>query len=202
MRHCTHVRAAAIVLAAAVIWVIPVVASAQAFKTATATEVFDPMNIFGNGPVGEIVAPGTVTCPGAQPTGNPMQPCPPGSRIKLRGFTSRARFVSDSPLLAGWLQAEVNANFDDAGAGRAWGTFRLELDAGGVCEGSYTNDRIKVEGLNVWIGRALWVGRGTSGTVDGLHLRFTEVASTFMLMPVAWVAAADAVVFGHRGLHR
>jgi hypothetical protein len=32
-----------------------------------------------------------------------------------------------------------------------WGTFRLELDAGGVWEESWTVDKTKVDNANVWV---------------------------------------------------
>lgn len=50
----------------------------------TGTETFDPYNVLGNGSVGTILDPGTVTCPGHDPTGDPAQPCPPGSRRNIR----------------------------------------------------------------------------------------------------------------------
>jgi hypothetical protein len=98
----------------------------------TATEVFDPLNLFGNGAMGAVLDPGSVTCPGTRPTGNPMQPCPVGSRINLRGLSTKSRVVSEGPLLTGWLYSEGNGNFDANATGHVWGTFRLELDSGGT----------------------------------------------------------------------
>ena len=180
-----------IFFAAALALLLPVLAAAQAVSTqATATEVFDPLALLGGGPVGAITDPGTLTCPGAEPTGNPMQPCPPGSRVTLRGFAGKSRMISESPLLGGWFSFEINANFDATLSGRAWGTFRLELDAGGVWEGSWTDERIKME--NVWVGRGRFVGHGTSGSVSGMQLRFTEDAVTFTPLPVAWAGPVTA----------
>ena len=88
----------------------------------------------------------------------------------------------------------MNANFDAAGAGPAVGTFRIELDAGGIWEGNWTNDRTKVEDVNVWVGGARFAGRGTSGSVAGMQLRFTEVGTTYTLLPVFWVAPIDAEI--------
>jgi hypothetical protein len=195
MRDRRFVSARLLVTTAALMWLVPAFAVAQAGATrVTATEVFDPLNVLGNGAVGAITAPGTVTCPGEQPTGDPAQPCPPGSRVRLRGFSGKSRIVSQSPLLSGWMSWEVNANFDGSAAGPAWGTWRLELDAGGVWEGSYSDARSKVEDMNVWVGRARFVGRGTSGSVNGMHLRFSEVALSYMPMPVSWVGPLDGEV--------
>ena len=80
MSKCKFFRVGSIVLTAALLWLLPTLASAQAVTTQlTATEVFDPWNLFGNDPVGDFTNPGMLTCPGEQPTGNPMQPCPPPS---------------------------------------------------------------------------------------------------------------------------
>ena len=63
----------------------PVGQTSAADKTqVSGTETFDPFNLLGNGPVGEILSLGTVECPGFEPTGNPMQPCPTGSRTHSR----------------------------------------------------------------------------------------------------------------------
>ncbi len=195
MINYRFVRVNSIFLTAALVLLLPAFAAAQAITTQlTATEVFDPMNIFGSGSVGAYTNPGTVTCPGAELTGNPMQPCPPGSRIHLRGISGKSRTISQSPMFCGWMYFEMNVNFDAAGAGRAWGTFRLELDAGGVWEGNWTEDRNRVGNLNVWAGRGRFIGHGTSGSVEGMQLRFTETASTFMLLPLAWAGSVDAEV--------
>ena len=89
--------------AAVVMLLLPIHAAAQAVTTQfTASEVFDPLGLFGNGAIGEVLDPGSFTCPGTQPTGNPMQPCPAGSRATLRGLSTKSRVVSQSPLLTGW----------------------------------------------------------------------------------------------------
>ena len=72
-----------------------------------------------------------------------------------------------------------------------WGTFRLELDAGGVWEGSFTADRSKVENVNAWVLRVRGVGRGTGGSVDGMQLRFTEAGTAFV---TSYVLAIDAQI--------
>lgn len=185
-----------IVLAAVLVGMFPVSAAAQAITTRiTAIEIFDPQNMLGGGPVGRFTDAGTLSCPGGQPTGNPMQPCSPGSLIHLRGVTGTGKFVSESPWLRGWFSWEMHANFDAFGTGRAWGTFRIDLDAGGTWEGSWTNERSRVEDVRAWwVGRALFVGRGTGGGVEGMHLRFTETATTYTLLPFFWIVPIDAEV--------
>ncbi len=183
-------------MAAVLMGMLPVAAAAQAVTIRlSAIEIFDPQDMLGGGPVGRFRDTGTLSCPGGQPTGNPLQPCSPDSLIHLREVTGTARFVSESPLLCGWFSWEMNANFDATGAGRAWGKFRIDLDAGGTWEGSWTNDRSRiVDGRQWWVGRAVFVGRGTGGGVEGMHLRFTEAATTYTLLPFFWIAPVDAEV--------
>ena len=199
MRNYKFVRVNSIFLTAALVLLIPVFAAAQAVATQlTATEVFDPMNLFGSGSVGAYTNPGTLTCPGAEPTGNPMQPCPPGSRIKLRGTAVQSRVTAQSspqsPLLTGWAYLEGDGDLDANGAGHVSGKYRIELDAGGTWEGTWVVDRERVEGLNLWVGHLRAVGRGTSGNIAGMQLRFTEVLTSFTLIPVAYIGSIDAQI--------
>lgn len=195
MRNFKFVSVSSIFITAAFVLLLPIFATAQAVTIQlTATEVFDPMNLFGSGSVGASTNPGTLTCPGTQPTGNPMQPCPPDSLIHLRGVSGKSRMISQNPMLNGWFYSALNANFDADGTGRAWGTFWIELDTGGVWEGSWTSDRNKLEDLDVWAGRGLFVGHGTSGSVEGMKLKFVETCTTFTLLPFAWTGSIDAEV--------
>ncbi len=183
----------AIVFAAAVAFLCPVPAAAQAVDIQlTATDVFDPFDILGTGVVGAFTSPGTVTCPGTQATGDPMQPCPPGSRMEFRGVSWESRLLSSSALLAGIFRNVGNNAFDANATGQVWGKFEIELDAGGLWEGSWTADRSKVGG--VWVLRVRGVGRGTGGAVDGMHLRFAEIAPTPTFIPLVWLGSMDAEV--------
>jgi hypothetical protein len=193
MRKGRLAGVAGIVAAAVVLLMLPAFAAAQAVTTQlTATEVFDPFNVFGNGAVGQFLSAGTVDCPGAQPTGNPMQPCPPGSRMRFRNVVWQSRLDSTSPLLAGHFVNEGNNNFDADATGQVWGTFRINLDAGGAWEGTCTATRSKVG--SVWVIHVRGVGRGTGGAVDGMHLSFTEVAPMATFMPLFWLGSVEAEV--------
>ena len=195
MRDSRLSRLTPVFLTAALLGLLPALVAAQAATTlATATEVFDPFGLLGPTPVGAFTNPGVVTCPGAEPTGNPMQPCPPDSRIAVRSVAGVSRMASTSPRLAGSFSWEMNANWDADGTGPAWGTFRLELDEGGVWEGSWTNRRSKLDGMAVWVGHARFVARGTSGSVEGMQLQLTIVGTTHTLMPVFWVEPIEAEI--------
>jgi len=192
-------RATLTLLAAAVVTLLPLFAAGQALTTqVTATEFFDPLNLLSSGSVGAFINAGTLTCPGTQPTADPMQPCPPGSRIKLRGTAVQSRVTAQSspqsPLLTGWAYLEGDGDLDANGAGHVSGKYRIELDAGGTWEGTWVVDRERVEGLNLWVGHLRAVGRGTSGNIAGMQLRFTEVLTSFTLIPVAYIGSIDAQI--------
>ena len=192
MRTNRFLSVRVIILAAALV-LFPLCAAAQAVHIQlTATDVFDPLDILGNGPVGAFTSPGTVTCPGTQPTGDPAQPCPPGSRMNFRDVGWESRLFSSSPLLTGTFGNIGNNALDANATGQVWGTFWIELDAGGRWQGTWTADRTRVG--EVWVLRARGVGRGVGGAVDGMQLRFTEVAPMPTFMPIVWLGSIDAEV--------
>lgn len=193
MYNCKFVRVKSICLATALVCLLPTFAAAQAVTTQlTATEVFNPLGFLGADPVGAFINPGTLSCPGEQPTGDVMQPCPPGSRMNVRGSSWVSRVTSSSTLLTGWFYNDGNANYDANATGPVWGTFRIELDEDGVWEGSWTGKRSKVG--DVWMMHVRGVGRGSGGSVDGMHLQFTEVALMPNFLAIVWLGSIDAEV--------
>ncbi|HEY0787188.1 MAG TPA: hypothetical protein VGE86_00995, partial [Thermoanaerobaculia bacterium] len=95
-----------------------------------ATDSFDPFGIFG-APVGALLVLPTVLCPGSTPTGDPMQPCPPGGRVHLRDMKHYSRFESPDPRFTGWATVGDHvANYDANMGGREVGTVSLVLDDG------------------------------------------------------------------------
>ena len=196
MSKCQFLRVKSIFLAAALVSLLLTHSAAQAAtaQQLAATEVFDPMNLMGTGSVGAFINPGTVACPGAQPTGNWMQPCPPGSRMNIRRASWVSRVTSSSSQFTGWFYSDGNGNYDANATGPLWGTFWIELDAGGVWEGSWTADRSKVG--DAWVMRVRGVGRGSGGSGDGMHLRFTEVAPMPNFLAIVWIGLIDAEIFG------
>lgn len=191
MSDSRFVSVKAIVVASALAFLVPALVAAQAVTIQlTAADVFDPLNMLGNGAVGAFTSPGTVTCPGTQPTGNTMQPCPPGSRMTFRDVSWVSRLESSSALLTGSFYNVGNNALDANATGQVWGTFRIELDAGGAWEGNWTADRSKVG--DVWVVRLRAAGRGTGGAVDGMQLRFTEVAPMPTFIPIVWLGSMEA----------
>lgn len=134
----------------------------------TGTETFDPFGLLGGGQIGDILSPGTVNCPGFEPTGDPLQPCPPGSRINFRDMKIRSRVESTDPRYTGWLTLTLNGNFDAASTGPVWGTSSIALDAGGTWDGTWQGMRVQEGGL--WITPLHFSGQGTGGVVDGMQV--------------------------------
>jgi hypothetical protein len=182
-------------LALAPLLLVPVFTAAQAVTTPLAgVEIFDPLNLFHQGSVGSILNAGELTCPGTTPTGNPMQPCPAGSRINMRDAALKSRLASQDARLAGWFNITGNSDLDSNATGVAWGTFQLELEAGGAWEGTWIGNRTQMEGL-AWVTRISGVGRGTGGSVDGKQLLFSETVISFAPVSVAYVGDITAEVF-------
>lgn len=155
---------------------------------ATGTETFDPFGLFGP-PVGTIISPGTVACPGSQPTGNPMQPCPVGSRMHVRHFKVLSRVDSSDPRLSGWMTVDMNANFDEQATGPAWGTYSLAVNEGGTIDGTF-------EGVRSFDG-SQWViplhasGQGVGGVVDGLQLVLVDRILGYTPVPIAYFGTIE-----------
>ena len=89
----------------------------------TATDIGDPFGIFGP-PTGYYdFSKFTLTCPGHEPTGNPLQPCPVGSRANWRGLVvAGVKLTSQDPRFNDGLETvEININYDANGQGPFWG---------------------------------------------------------------------------------
>jgi len=133
----------------------------------TASELFDPYGLVGPA-VGYFVAPPTVKCPGHEPTGDPMQPCPVGSRTHLRDTVLVSRVESTDTRMSGWMTVELNSNMDADFAGPVWGTFSIALDSGGSWEGTWQGLRVAEDGF--WTATLNVQGKGFGGAVDGMKL--------------------------------
>ena len=160
-------------------------------KTAvTSVDRFDPLGLFlGLGPIGTWYDLGTFTCPGNQPTGNPAQPCPVGSRVRIRGIVYHSQHSSSDPRLNGWSTFDFNANWDADGNGPTWGKWKIDVDAGGVWEGVYNGGKPFGERVEF---------HGTGGLVDGLLLKMETTAGTLYGGGIAFeIAYAGYIVDPH-----
>ncbi len=151
-------------------------ANAQAVRSEFAAAYL--LDLAATPPVGLIVNPGVVTCPGGnEPTGNPFFPCPPGSRTGIRGLTVMARVTGtgeNGQFVTGWNLIEENANYDANLTGRLWGKFTLTLDDGrGTWEGVFTALRTLENGQPKEVFRV--VGHGSGALIDGMQLKATMV---------------------------
>ena len=160
------------------------------------TDLFNPLglpNPMGVPPVGQLLNPPQVICPGQTPTGNPMLPCPEGSRIIERQLRLIARIESDSPDARGWLTLEHNSNYASDYTGPAWGKFSVQLDAGGSWEGTWNGIRQKT-GASLWVADLRVVGHGLGGNVDGMQLKCNEIITAVTPIPIVYKGVATCRV--------
>jgi hypothetical protein len=153
-----------------------------------ASETFDPFGYYGT-PVGYYLSPGTVKCPGDDPTGNPEQPCPLGSRTHTRDVVAVVRVDSSDPRMAGWMTVELNGNFDADGAGPVWGTFSAALDSGGSWEGTWQGRRVfdpEAE-EEKWTAELHVSAKGYGGIVDGMIQMSEDHIKSPAAVPIAWL---------------
>jgi len=148
-----------------------------------AFETFDPLGLFGP-VVGYFASEPTVTCPGYEPTGDPMQPCPVGSRTHVRNFLVVSRVESADPSMSGWMTVELNSNMAADFTGPVWGTFSIALDAGGSWEGTWQGLRVAEEGY--WAAPLHVEAKGYGGVVDGQKLMAEDYIITYTPMPIAY----------------
>jgi len=130
---------------------------------------------------------GQITCPGGEFTGNPFQPCPPGTNIHVRGAIAETWVDADDSRFTGMLTYTLNYNFNPDFTGTAWGTWSLEVAAceGGIWEGIWNSKRTLLPG-GVWIGKMQLVGHGSGDCVDGLKMKGTEIATTYTPIPLPY----------------
>ena len=157
----------------------------------TASEVFNPLDILPGVPVaGEFVYPGTAKCPGYEPTGNPEQPCPAGSRTHLRDTVIISQVISMDARMTGLMTIELNANWDADFAGPLWGTFSLAVDSGGTWVGTWQGLRERVA-EDQWEGTLHVIGKGYGGIVDGMKVMAEDQIVSFTAAPIAYIGIIE-----------
>ena len=155
----------------------------------TASEVFNPFGILPGVPViGEFIYPGTVECPGYEPTGNPEQPCPAVSRTHIRNGVIISQIFSLDARMTGLMTVELNSNWNTDFEGPTWGTFSIAVDSGGTWEGTWQFLRERVaEDVDEWTGTIHVTGKGYGGIVDGMLMMAEDRVVSFTPMPIAYL---------------
>ncbi len=164
-----------------------------------ATDLFNPLPLpgFPLPQIGEILSPPIIKCPGALPTGNPEQPCPPDSRMHSRDGLVVSRLISDDPRVMGDLTVELNSNLDANLEGPSWGKFRIDLDEGeGYWEGTWHGYREAVDGY--WIGTINGQAKGYGGIVDGLKMNAEEQIELCTASPIAYSGTFEGRIIDPR----
>ena len=158
----------------------------------TGTELFNPLPLpgFPAPQIGAFITMPTIKCPGYEPTSDPMQPCPVGSRTHLRDGVVVSRIISDDARVSGWMTVVLNANFDANFEGPAWGTFSIDVDdSEGTWEGTWQGLRVAQDGY--WIATLNVQGKGLGGIVDGLKLMAEDQLFLVTPLPLAYIGTIE-----------
>lgn len=154
-----------------------------------ASEYFDPFGILGS-PVGSYLLAGSVYCPGNEPTGDPLQPCPEGSRTNSRGVRWVSRVISSTPGISdGWMTVDSSANLSPDFTGPQWGTFSLQYDSGETLDGTWQGVRWR-DG-DQWVGTLHATGRITGGQYDGAQVVIEDRIVSFTPIPIAYLGTIE-----------
>lgn len=149
-----------------------------------ASETYDPFNILGNGAIGDLVYPPTVTCPGHEPTTDPLQPCPVGSRTHNRNGVWISRVESAYPNMSGMMTVVMNSNLNAGFEGPCWGTYSIALNGGGFWEGTWQGVRVAEDGF--WTATLHIQATGIGGLVDGMKLVAEDQITSFGPLNLAY----------------
>lgn len=158
----------------------------------TGSEVFNPLPLdgFPAPQIGEFISMPTIKCPGHEPTGDPMQPCPVGSRTHLRDGVVDGRTISDDVRVTGWMTVVFIANVDPNFEGPAWGTFSIDVDdSEGIWEGTWQGLRVAEDGY--WTAALSVQGKGFGGIVDGLKLMAEDQLLIVTPLPLAYIGTIE-----------
>ncbi len=163
----------------------------QSTKTeVTYIEVFDPLNVFGGGPFGQIIDMGQMTCP-AKPPEIPGTLCPTGSLVHARGAVLESVVQASDPLVTGIMRVTGNSNLDAQYSGRAWGTFVITLADGSTWEGTWNGVRFLASGGG-WTTQLQGVAVGSGPSLEGMQLKITETIFGPTPLPVAYIGSGEA----------
>lgn len=157
-----------------------------------ATDFFNPFGMFSQPVSGSFIERAVISCPGHEPTGNPLQPCPPGSNVHLRGSKYTVHAESTDIRVRGWYTVIANTNWDADETGPFWGTISIAVDGGGMWEGTLEGQR-SLEG-NRWVAVGHVVAHGTQGPVEGLVMRGTETQISPLPMPMFYTGTLTGVI--------
>ncbi len=131
------------------------------------------------------IAPGRVRCIGGQPTGDPVVPCSPGTRLTMiRGMVSAGQAVNVLGSAAAFFEGSniitTNCNFDVNLRGQCWGTFEWTIPGkGGRWEGTWMGRFDMMNAATAYSCRA--IGRG--GDLAGLSLNYEAVMPGWSATP-------------------
>ena len=160
------------------------------------------------------ISEGTLKCPGGEiEMIDPVTPyCAATGRIHFRDVILWSCVTADDPRASGVLKFTINGNLDSDYTGPVWGKWSLVpspvcdpvklVEPQSFWEGSWQGQRFyrcDVEGCR-WIGDLELRGKGRGGDIDGLHMKGTEIVTTYTPLPVPWEFIPGFPVTGPEGV--
>jgi hypothetical protein len=189
---------------------LPAFAEAPADAGVERTEVV----VLDDWPGAEPLSTGTIKCPGGElEMLDEVTPfCAATGLVNLRDLALWSCFTSDDPRLTGVTMFTLNGNLDAAYTGPVWGKWTTVpsqrcdptdlIEPSVYWKGTWQGQR-KYHcdgGSCFWIGDLDVVGKGHGGIIDGIHIKGTELATTYTPLPIPWEFIPGFPVTGPEGV--
>lgn len=135
-----------------------------------------------------------IACVDGAPTGNPLQPCPEGSAVRVRGLPGLSILETDDTRFGGMMRITANADFDARYAGVVWGLWRLSLNSvDGAWRGVWYGRRVFAPDpaspdSPAWVTDIRLIGNGVAGAALGLRVAAHETVVTYTPIPLPYEA--------------
>jgi hypothetical protein len=118
-------------------------------------------------------------------------------RVVIRGLTVLSRTDTSDPRATGNTTVVANGVLSlTDGSGPVQGSFRTEVDAGGVWEGRWHGHRA-MTGPAEWTATLQVQGTGHGGAIDGQRITYTNTVTTFELVPAASFGTIEGRIIAH-----
>jgi len=146
----------------------------------------DP-SLLGNSRLVELLLR-TIECPGHEPTGDILQPCPPGSPTRVRGLPFLSVVEADTAAFTGYIVGTASGDLEPDYGGRVWGLWTLRLSSrDGAWTGLWYGTRTyhapaRGDEGGAWLTEIHLTGFGT-GSLSGRRVRATESVVTYTPLP-------------------
>ncbi len=126
----------------------------------------------------------------AAPPNAPQKVVIRGLTVLSRTETNDSRATGNTTVVANGVLSLID------GSGPVQGSFRTEVDGGGVWHGRWHGHRA-MTGPAEWTATLQVEGRGHGGAIDGMRIAYTNTVTTFELVPTASFGVIEGQIIGH-----